>query len=60
MSVKKNGLDAANAEPAKTITKRTSNFIATLGRALVADGGHALLGAALLAQAVLVALGGVL
>ena len=52
-----NGLAAANNQPAKTLTKRATDFIATSTRYATADVGYILLCVLLLIQAVLMALG---
>ena len=52
-----NGLAAANNQPAKTLTKRATDFIATCTRYATADAGYILLCVLLLIQTVLMALG---
>ena len=51
-----NGLAAANNQPANTLTKRATDFIATCTRYATADVGYILLCVLLLIQAVLMAL----
>lgn len=50
---KGNGLDAANDQPAKTLTKHTADFIARAARCATVNGGFNILFLALALQFVL-------
>lgn len=57
---KGNGLDAANDQPAKTLSKHTADFIARAASFAIADAGYLVLCVVVLIQAVFMALAGVL
>ncbi len=56
-ATKGNGLDAANDQPAKTLTKHTVDFIARAASLATADSGYLVLCVVVLTQAVLIAMG---
>jgi hypothetical protein len=54
---KGNGLDAANDQPAKTLSKRTADFIAAAARYAIVNGGFNILFLVLASQFVAIVCG---